>query len=93
MEAVLLIIDGALSLVCFVTLIVILQRDEVWRTVADRLTGWKEITLRFAFAMMAGGFFWKMVTNNQLTMQDVLIDGGIVIALITFCRSNRKLIA
>lgn len=92
MEAVLLIIDGAISLCCFVMIIIILQREDLWATVSRSLVGWRERLLRFAFTMMAGGFFWKMVMKDRFTMQDYLIDGGIIIALLTFLRSNQKLI-
>lgn len=88
MEAILLSIDALISLVCFVLIIVILQRDDVWSKIASTLTGWREALLRFAFTMMAGGFFWKMVMKTQFTIQDILINGGIVLALALFIRSN-----
>lgn len=89
MEATLLIIDALISLVCFILIIVILQRDDVWRKISTRLSGWRESLLRLSFTMMAGGFFWKMVMKTQFTIQDILIDGGIVLALVLFIRSNQ----
>jgi hypothetical protein len=84
------IVDALISLCSFVAVVYLIQYGRSWELLTGRLPGWADTGLRLAAGITAAGFFWKSIEPDDISPARLLVDAGILAAMVIFYWHIRK---
>jgi len=84
------ILDALISLGSFIAVVYLIQYAPSWHLLTGKMHRWANFALRLAAATTAAGYFWKALSPGQISWATVLVDAGVLAAMIVFYQHIRK---